>query len=95
MPELRFTIRWPDGMPEECYSPSSVIREHLEPGRTYPIAEFRDRACTALSIASERVRAKYGFPCARALGQIERIEAACRRFDAAADAAVGILSFQE
>ena len=95
MPEVRFTIRWPDGKAEVCYSPSSVIREHLEAGRSYPLAEFRDRARTALSIASDRVRAKYGFPCSRALGQIERIEAACADFDDAADAGVGIISFQE
>lgn len=95
MPEVRFTIRWPDGTAEDCYSPSSVIKDYVEPGRAYPIAEFRNRARTALSIASDRVRAKYGFACSRALGQIERIEEGCRTFDDTADAAVGIISFQE
>lgn len=95
MPEMLFRVRWPDGRIEDCYSPSLVIKDHLEPGRTYPISEFRDHSRTALSIASERVRAKYGFPCSRALAQIERIEAGCRLFEAEADAAVGILSFQE
>ena len=95
MPEVRFTIRWPNGKSEDCYSPSSVIKEYLDPGRTYPIAEFRERARTALSMASDRVRAKYGFHCSLALGQIERIEAGCRTFDDTADAAVGVLSFQE
>ena len=95
MPEVGFTIRWPDGQSEDCYSPSSVIKEHLQPGHTYSLAEFRDRTRTALSIASARVRAKYGFPCSRAMGQIERIEARCRTFDNTADAAVGVLSFQE
>jgi uncharacterized repeat protein (TIGR04042 family) len=95
MPEVRFTIRWPDGKAEDCYSPSSVIKEHLEPGRTYPIADFRERVRTALSMASDRVRAKYGFPCSLALGQIERIEAVCRTYDDTAGATVGILSFQE
>ena len=95
MPEVRFTIRWPDGKAEVCYSPSSVIREHLEAGRSYPVAEFRERARTALSIASDRIRAKYGFPCSRALGQIKRIEARCRAFDDTVDAEVGVLSFQE
>lgn len=95
MPEMLFKIRWPDGKTEDCYSPSLVIKDHLEPGRTYPLAEFRTLSRTALSIASERVRAKYGFSCFNALSQIERIEAGCRRFEDRPDAAVGILSFQE
>jgi uncharacterized repeat protein (TIGR04042 family) len=95
MPEMRFTIRWPDGGTEDCYSPSLVIKDHLEPGRSYPLAEFRERSRTALSIASERVLAKYGFPCSRALAEIRRIETGCRRFEDTADPEVGILSFQE
>lgn len=95
MPEMRFTIRWPDGGIEECYSPSLVVKDHLEPGRSYPLAEFRDRSRTALSIASDRVRARYGFPCSRALAQIGRIDAGSRRFEDTPDAEVGILSFQE
>ncbi len=95
MPEMRFTIRWPDGETENCYSPSLVIKEHLEPGRSYPLAEFRERTRTALSIASERVLAKYGFPCSRALAQIQRIDAGSRRFEDTADLQVDVLSFQE
>lgn len=95
MPEMLFRIRWPDGTIEDCYSPSLVIKDHLEPGRTYPLAEFRELSRKALSIASERVRAKYGFPCSSALSQIERIDAGCRRFDDGPDASVGVLSFQE
>ncbi len=95
MPEMRFTIRWPDGGIEECYSPSLVVKDHLEPGRSYPLAEFRDRSRTALSIASDRVRARYGFPCSRALAQIGRIDAGSRRYEDTPDAEVGILSFQE
>ena len=95
MPEMRFTIRWPDGEIEECYSPSLVIKEHLEPGRSYPLAEFRERSRTALSIASDRVRAKYGFACSRALAEIGRIDAGCGRFEDMPDPEVGILSFQE
>lgn len=95
MPEMRFTIRWPDGQSEACYSPSLVIKDHLEPGCSYRLDEFRERSRTALGIASERVHAKYGFACSRALGQIERIEAGCRRFAGQADAEVGVVSFQE
>jgi uncharacterized repeat protein (TIGR04042 family) len=95
MPEMLFRVRWPDGKTEDCYSPSLVIKDHLEPGRTYPLDEFRELSRTALSIARERVRAKYGFPCSSALSQIERIDARCRRFEDRPDASVGILSFQE
>jgi len=26
MPEMRFRIRWPDGVAETCYSPSLVVK---------------------------------------------------------------------
>lgn len=95
MPEMRFTICWPDGVAEDCYSPSLVIKDHLEPGRSYSLAEFQLRSRTALEIASGRVRAKYGFPCSRALEQIQRIETGCGRFRDAPGAQIAILSFQE
>lgn len=78
MPEMRFHIRWPDGRREACYSPSLVVKDHLAVGRDYPLDEFLARARTALGIASERVRALYGFPCGRALSQLARIEAQAR-----------------
>ena len=37
-------------------------------GANYPLADFVERSRTALDIASERVKAKYGFPCSRAYG---------------------------
>jgi uncharacterized repeat protein (TIGR04042 family) len=95
MPEMLFHIRWPDGTAEQCYSPSLVIREHLAVGTTYEVAEFLRRSRTALTIASDRVEAKYGFACSRAMGQLARLEAAARRFNAAADGGVTITSFQD
>ncbi|MGY2048972.1 MSMEG_0570 family nitrogen starvation response protein [Methylobacterium sp. JK268] len=79
MPEMRFHIRWPDGRREACYSPSLVVKEHLAEGTAYAMAEFVDRTRAALTTASERVRALYGFPCGRALGQLARIEAEAAR----------------
>ena len=35
MPEMTFTVRWPDGRVEDCYSPSLVVHDHLQPGRRY------------------------------------------------------------
>lgn len=95
MPEMRFTIRWPDSRSETCYSPSLVIRDHLAVGETYPLQDFLARSRTALGIASERVREKYGFPCSRALGQLALIENAAARFASDPDATVSILSFED
>lgn len=75
MPEMHFTVRWPDGRTERCYSPSWVIEEHLEVGASYSVDEFVARASMALNIASERVRAKYGFACSSALDQLRNLEA--------------------
>ncbi|MTH78482.1 MSMEG_0570 family nitrogen starvation response protein [Paracoccus aestuariivivens] len=74
MPEVRFTIRWPDGVEESCYSPSTAIHAHLQAGTTYPLGEFLQRARTGLNEASDRVAAKYGFACSAAMDQLARIE---------------------
>ena len=95
MPEMRFKIRWPDGTDEICYSPSLVIREHLTPGASYALEDFLSRARTALEIASERVRARYGHACSLALGQLARIEIRCGEFRSLAEARVDVVSFQD
>ncbi len=74
MPEMRFLIRWPDGAAETCYSPSLVVKDFLAPGESYPLADFVARSRTALDIASDRVKAKYGHRCSRAAAQLARIE---------------------
>jgi uncharacterized repeat protein (TIGR04042 family) len=95
MPEMRFRVRWPDGAEESCYSPSLVIKDYFVPGESYPLADFLARSRQALTIASERVAARYGMPCSLALGQLRRIEAAGQDFPDAVDARVTILSFHE
>ncbi len=92
MPELRFTLRWPDGTQETYYSPSTVVRDHFVVGRAYPIVEFVPRCRRALTAASERVRAVHGYPCPRSLGQLARIEATAAHYPA--DATVLFQSFQ-
>ena len=71
-PHLPYTVR------ERCYSPSYVIEEHLEVGAAYAVDDFVARAARALGIASDRVRARYGFACTSALDQLARIEEAAR-----------------
>lgn len=95
MPEMRFHISWPDGQPESCYSPSLVIKDYFEPGESYELADFLGRSRVALTIASERVRARYGHPCSLALGQLSRIEAAGARYRALPDAHVRVEAFDE
>jgi uncharacterized repeat protein (TIGR04042 family) len=95
MPELHFQVRWPDGKVENCYSPSTIIREFFAPGETYSLADFLARSRNGLSRASARVEAKYGMPCSRALGQLARIEDAGRRFAATENAAVAVLAITE
>ena len=95
MPEMRFHIRWPDGVSEACYSPSLVIKDYFEPGKSYPLADFLERSRTALMIASDRVNAKYGRPCMLALGQLTRIETAGLAFSTQPDAIVVVDAFEE
>jgi len=80
MPEMRFLVRWPDGRRENCYSPSLIVRDFLSEGADYPIPEFVALSRRALTIASERVRAKYGHACSLALGQLAAIESAAAKF---------------
>jgi uncharacterized repeat protein (TIGR04042 family) len=95
MPEIRFNIQWPDGSQDSCYSPSLVVKKYFEPGQDYPLLDFVERSRSALSIASERVRAIYGRPCGLALGQLERIEEKAKQFNSLVDPQVRMLNFVE
>lgn len=78
MPEMHFHVRWPDGRREACYSPSLVVKDYLAAGECYAVDDFVGKTRTALNIASERVREKYGFACSSAIDQLARIEAAAK-----------------
>ena len=95
MPEMRFRIRWPDGTAETCYSPSLVIKDYFAVGADYALADFLERGRTALGIASDRVKARYGVPCSRAMAQLARIETAAGAFADTPDARVAIDAFDE
>lgn len=73
MPEIRFKIQWPDGSQDICYSPSLVVKDYFTPNCEYDLEDFVERSRTALQIASDRVKLKYGRPCGLALGQLEDI----------------------
>ena len=93
MPEMHFTVRWPDDTVTDCYSPSLIIKEYFAVGTSYPPADFLHRASTALNIASERVREKYGYACSSALDQLRRIEETVALHAANPDARVTVEGF--
>lgn len=88
MPEVHFTLRWPDGTAQRCVSPSRTIERALTEGARYPCAELLERARGALRDGSERVRAKYGFACSAAAQQIEDLDETAQRLGVADDAIV-------
>lgn len=97
VPEIHFVVRWPDDTVTACYSPSFVVREFFAVGSSYALDDFLARSREALGIASERVQARYGFPCSRARAELASIEAKCRALertrDDGAPAAVRIEAF--
>lgn len=95
MPEMRFRILWPDGTPETCYSPSLVVKDFFAVGCSYALDEFLARSRSALTTASNRVLAKNGHPCGRALSQLARIEAAVQRFTDQRDARITVQAFED
>lgn len=95
MPEMHFTVRWPDGSTRRCYSPSLVIKDFFAPGADYPLPDFVERSRAAYGISSERVRAKYGWGCAHAAVELSEIEDLAGRFEEQPGAQVRVESFEE
>ncbi|MEM6437513.1 MAG: MSMEG_0570 family nitrogen starvation response protein [Cyanobacteria bacterium P01_D01_bin.115] len=95
MPEIRFQVQWPDGSQETCYSPSLVVKDYFVPGESYELEDFLARSRTALKIASDRVQAKYGFPCSRALGQLHQLESRAAQYTSLDTPQVSLLHFIE
>jgi putative flavoprotein involved in K+ transport len=88
MPSVEFTLRWPDGDVQRCYSPSRAIEQVLVQGAVYPVDELLRRCRTGLERASDRVREQRGFACTAAAEQLAEIEARARDLDAGEDATV-------
>jgi uncharacterized repeat protein (TIGR04042 family) len=95
MPEIRFQIEWPDGSQAVCYSPSLIVKEYFIPNQSYDLSDFVARSQTALTIASDRVKAKYGFPCGLALGQLQEIEATAATYEGQLSSKVKVIRFIE
>ena len=81
MPETFIDTVWADGTRLRCWSPSLVVEEYFTPGTAYRVADFVDRARTALQIGSDRVREKFGFGCGHAMATIDRISELAAGYD--------------
>ncbi|WP_059012548.1 MSMEG_0570 family nitrogen starvation response protein [Streptomyces specialis] len=92
MPEMYFDVRWPDGVTQRCYSPSTVVADYFSTGGDYELADFVERSRTALGIAGERVREKFGFYCTAASEQLARIERTAAAYAAVSGARVTVES---
>lgn len=88
MPEMTFEVRWPDGVAQQCYSPSLVMHDYLHPDSAYTVSDFVQRCDRALTEASSRVRARYGFACTSAAATAEQIQRAAARYPADAQVRV-------
>ncbi|MDY0055541.1 MAG: MSMEG_0570 family nitrogen starvation response protein [Methyloversatilis sp.] len=95
MPAMHFTVRWPDATETRCYSPSLVIKDYFAPGSRYPLSDFMAAVREALHIASERVRAKYGFACSAAMDQLADLEQLAARWGDDPHTHVELVSFDE
>ncbi len=95
MPAMHFTVRWPDATETRCYSPSLVIKDYFAPGSRYPLPDFMRSVREALHIASERVRAKYGFACSAAMDQLADLEQRAARWGDDPQQQIDLVSFDE
>lgn len=95
MPEIRFQIQWADGSESICYSPSLVVKDYFTPNTDYDLDDFVKRSRTALQLASDRVQAKYGYPCRLALGQLQEIESKSAKYMSFSQPKVRFMQFIE
>jgi uncharacterized repeat protein (TIGR04042 family) len=94
MPEVRFTVQWPDDSVSDCYSPSTVVHDFLQAGKQYALADFMTRSRAALNLASDRVRLKYGYACSSAMDQLNQLEARALCFANHSGAVVTVVSLR-
>ena len=78
-------IQWPDSSRQRLYSPSTIVEDVFAVGAAYPVAEFVELTRQAMTEASERVRARYGFPCARAAATLDAVERTAARLTGGGD----------
>src|SRR5262249_5608591 len=95
MPEMHFRVRWPDHTQTKCYSPTPVVTSFFRLGESYSIDDFVARSRRALTIASERVRRKFGYSCAHAAHTMSEIERIAARFAGQPNARILVEAFED
>lgn len=80
MPDVVFDVRWPDGSTQSFYSPSLIVKDYFEAGAEYTLDDFVARTREAMTLADERVRAKYGMGCSESAMTLAGVEYGARRF---------------
>ncbi|MEL6931173.1 MAG: MSMEG_0570 family nitrogen starvation response protein [Cyanobacteria bacterium J06600_6] len=95
MPETNMQIEWSDGTQQDCYSPSLSIKKYFMANEEYELEEFVDKACIALNQASDRVKATFGYPCSKAMLQLEQIEHKAQEYKGLPESKVKILGFTD
>jgi putative flavoprotein involved in K+ transport len=90
MPAVEFTLRWPDGALQRCYSPSTAIEQVLVQGGVYPVPELVGRCRAGLERATERVREQRGVACTAAAEQLTEIDDRARGLASGEDATVTV-----
>lgn len=95
MPETKMKIEWSDGTQQECYSPSLVIKKYFAPEEEYALTDFVEKSRTALNIASDRVKAAYGYPCSKAIAQLQQIETKAKQYQQLSNPKVRVLDFTD
>lgn len=90
MPELHFSVKWPDGSIDDCYSPSTVILDYFQVGNPYSLEEFLEVTQKALNAASDRVEQKFGYRCSSAMDQLSIIQHKAGMYAGNTDSAIVI-----
>lgn len=80
LPEVYFSLEWPDGEVSRYYSPSTAVREFFQAGDELTIDELVSTSAQAMRRASERVLEMRGFACTSAEGQLAEIVARAEGF---------------
>ncbi len=78
---------------ELCYSPSLVVKKYFNAEQYYSLSKFVALSRTALQDGSDRVKAQFGFPCSKTLGQLKIIEDKAKKYSNLSDPKVRLLKF--
>jgi len=96
MPAVNFIVRWPDGREESCYSPSTIICEFFENGKSYSLDDFQSLSVKAYTRASERVEERFGYACSSARDQLMLIQSRINQFrDSGARGQITVLNMNQ